>query len=65
MTERVCTYFGVVYFQLLPISPHRDVYFNFCIDYSFIMTLTMLRDDVFRLVCAEYEGVQILGNLEI
>ncbi len=23
----------------------------------------MLRDDVFRLVCAEYEGVHILGNL--
>ena len=22
----------------------------------------MLRDDVFRLVCAEYEGVHILGN---
>ncbi len=27
------------------------------------MALTVLRDDVSRLVCAEYEGVLILGNL--
>ena len=64
VTERVCTYFRIVYFQLFIIIPSwRLIRFWYWL--FIIMTFTMLSDDVFRLAFTEYEGVHILGNLEI